>query len=162
MKKLLFLFLFCCSVGFSQNLQSVREQYIVSNSNSKAANEFKNTMAKYQNSKESVLRAYYAASIILVSKFETKLKVKKETFKNGVTLLEAEIRNNPNLTELRLIRLSIQENVPKITGYKKNINEDKQIIIKNYNSQEASLKEHIKKFVKQSKSISETEKANFK
>lgn len=162
MKKLLILFLFSCSFGISQNLQTIREQYITSNSSSKSANEFKVSMAKFQNSKEAIYKAYYAASIILASKFETKLKDKKEAFKEGVTLLEAEIKKNPSLAELRLIRLSIQENVPKITGYKKNITEDKQLLIKNFNSQEASLKEHIRKFVKQSKSISETEKANFK
>lgn len=162
MKKLIVLFLICCCFGYAQNLQSIREQYIASNATSKTANEFKNTMAKFQNSKETVFKAYYAASIIMASKFETKLKDKKEAFKEGVTLLEAEIKKNPSLAELRLIRLSIQENVPKITGYKKNITEDKQLLIKNFNSQEASLKEHIRKFVKQSKSISETEKANFK
>lgn len=162
MKKLYVLFLVCFSFGYTQNLQSIREQYIASNATSKTANEFKNTMAKFHNSKETVVKAYYAASIIMASKFETKLKDKKEAFKEGVTLLEAEIKKNPNLAELRLIRLSIQENVPKITGYKKNITEDKQLLIKNFNSQEASLKEHIRKFVKQSKSISETEKANFK
>ncbi|GAA6764110.1 hypothetical protein AAFH68_00380 [Flavobacterium sp. CGRL1] len=59
---------------------------------------------------------------------------------------------------MRMIRLSIQEDVPAITGYKKNIKEDKKFITTYYPSQSGALKEYLKDFVLQSKSFSEKEK----
>jgi hypothetical protein len=57
-----------------------------------------------------------------------------------------------------MIRLSIQENVPGITGYKKNIKEDKKYLTAHYAEQSGALKEYLKDFVLQSKSFSEKEK----
>lgn len=154
-------FLFISGFVFSQNLKIIRESYIQSNSSVSKAVSFNEEMSKFKSSKDPVIRGYYAGSVLLISKFEKKLKDKKELFKQGVTLLETEINKNSQSVELRLIRLSIQENVPKITGYKKNIDEDKQFLIKSYSSLDVSLKEHLRKFIKQSKSFTEVEKSKF-
>ncbi|MNG13638.1 hypothetical protein D3C84_973270 [compost metagenome] len=102
--------------------------------------------------------AYKAASILLDSKLEKKLKDKIDRFKEGAKLLESTIKSEPNNIEIRLIRLSIQENVPGITGYKKNIKEDKKHITEHYAEQNAALKDYLKDFILQSKSFSEKEK----
>jgi len=95
---------------------------------------------------------------LLDSKFEKKLGEKINRFKEGAKLLESTIKSEPNNIEIRMIRLSIQEDVPGITGYKKNIKEDKKFLTENYSKQNAALKEYLKDFILQSKSFSEKEK----
>ena len=93
-----------------------------------------------------------------MSIFESIIGSKISRFKEGAKLLEATLKSDPNNIEIRMIRLSIQEDVPGITGYKKNIKEDKKFITAHYSEQNAALKEYLKNFVLQSKSFSEKEK----
>jgi len=58
---------------------------------------------------------------------------KLNTFKEGKQNIEQAIKNEPNNTELRFIRLSVQKNTPSFLGYKSNINEDTEFIKKNSN-----------------------------
>ncbi len=96
------------------------------------------------------------------AKFVKSKKEKKEYFKEGVSLLESAIKVEPSNIEIRYIRLSVQENSPKFLGYHKNIEEDKQFILKNYKSiSSAELKEFIKDFVMKSENFNKTEKAQF-
>jgi hypothetical protein len=122
------------------------------------AKEFVTKLAGISNNDDKILVAYKAASILLESKFEKKLGQKMERFKEGAKLLEATIKSDPSNIEMRMIRLSIQEDVPGITGYKKNIKEDKKFITTYYAAQGVALKDYLKDFVLQSKSFSEKEK----
>ena len=67
-------------------------------------------------------------------------------------------KSNPNNVEARLIRLSIQENTPKLLKYKANIDADKKQILLLFDKQSSDLKEYIKNYVKQSKIFTEAEK----
>lgn len=122
------------------------------------AKEFSEKLSGISNNDAEVLVAYKAASILLDSKFEKKLNDKIERFKEGAKLLESTIKSEPNNIEIRMIRLSIQENVPGITGYKKNIKEDKKYLTDHYADQSGALKEYLKDFILQSKSFTEKEK----
>jgi hypothetical protein len=102
--------------------------------------------------------AYKAASILVDSKFQNIVGSKISRFKEGAKLLEATLKSDPNNIEIRMIRLSIQEDVPGITGYKKNIKEDKKFITTHYAEQSGVLKDYLKEFVLQSKSFSDKEK----
>ncbi len=85
-------------------------------------------------------------------------KEKKELFVEGVKLIESAIKTEPNNLEIRLIRLSIQENTPKILNYKKNITEDKRFIVAQFAKQNQSLKEYVQSFVSQSSVFTAEEK----
>ena len=84
------------------------------------------------------------------------------TFKEGVKWIEFAITKEPNNIEIRLVRLSVQENVPGITHYNKNIKEDAAFITYHYKEQSGAMKTYIKDFILQSKSFSDTEKQNLK
>ena len=86
---------------------------------------------------------------------------KKKLFEKGAKLLEDVIAKDGDNYEVRMIRLSIQENAPRITGYKGEINTDKAFLIKNYDGQPAALKTYVKNFVKLSPSFTKEEKAGF-
>lgn len=157
MKLLFSLFLWITFIG-NPDLAAIRKMYPTVTKSETNAKEFTAKLANISDNDDKVLVAYKAASVLLDSKFEKKLGEKMARFKEGAKLLESTVKSEPNNIEIRMIRLSIQENVPGITGYKKNIKEDKKFITEHYDEQNSSLKEYLKNFVLQSKSFSEKEK----
>ena len=120
-----------CLLFFSgnQDISTVRENYIQASQSKEKANEFNELMVNYTGENKTML-AYKGASIALKAKFATDRKTKKELFTKGITILEQAVKADSNNAEIRLIRLSIQENTPKILNYKANISEDKKLILK--------------------------------
>jgi hypothetical protein len=157
MKLLLTLLLWINFAG-NPDLASIRKMYTTVTKSESNAKEFSEKLADISNDDDKILVAYKAASILLDSNFKKKLKEKMDRFKEGAKLLESTIKSEPNNIEIRMIRLSIQENVPGITGYKKNIKEDKNYLTAHYAEQNGALKDYIKDFILQSKSFSEIEK----
>ena len=157
MKLLLTLFLW---VGFAgtPDLASIRKMYSDVAKSETNAKEFVEKLSGVSNNDDKILVAYKAASILVDSKFQNIVGSKISRFKEGAKLLEATLKSDPNNIEIRMIRLSIQEDVPAITGYKKNIKEDKKFITTYYAAQSGALKEYLKEFVLQAKSFSEKEK----
>lgn len=131
--------------------------YVESSDSKVNATKFYDFMNKYSKNDETLL-AYKGASIALKSKHASGLKQKKEGFIKGVSILEGVIKANPNNVEARLIRLSIQENTPKLLKYKENIEADKKQILLLFNKQSADLKEYVKKYVNQSLVFTKVEK----
>ncbi|PXY39675.1 hypothetical protein DMB65_16755 [Flavobacterium cheongpyeongense] len=156
--KLLLTFILWFNFAGNPDLASIRKMYTDVSKSETNAKEFVDKLAGVSGNDDKILVAYKAASILLDSKFEKKLGEKMERFKEGAKLLESTVKTEPNNIEIRMIRLSIQENVPGITGYKKNIKEDKKFITEHYDEQSNSLKEYLKNFILQSKSFSEKER----
>lgn len=156
--KLLVSLLLWINFANTPDLASIRKIYPDVAKSESNAKEFTEKLSSVSNNDEKILVAYKAASILVDSKFESIMGSKISRFKEGAKLLEATIKSDPSNIEMRMIRLSIQEDVPGITGYKKNIKEDKKFITTYYPSQSGALKEYLKDFVLQSKSFSEKEK----
>lgn len=149
---LLSIFLFVC-----QELPNVRQSYVDASKSQKNSEEFYNLMDNY-NKDNKVLLAYKGASIALKAKYAKQIKQKKSLFIEGVKMLETALKSDSNNLEIRLIRLSIQENSPKILNYKSNIDEDKKLLLSNFDKQNQSLKEYIKNYIVQSNGFTDKEK----
>lgn len=161
MKLLLLFTAFVFSVAVA-DIAQVRQKYIVAAESATATEELYAMLDDVPDtSKEYTMVAYKAAAITLQAKHAKGMLTKKKLFEKGAKLLESVIAKDNTNYEVRLIRLSIQEGAPKITGYKKNIAEDKALLIKNYNSQPAALKKFTKDFVALSESFTKEEKAAF-
>ncbi|MCX8534469.1 hypothetical protein [Chryseobacterium luquanense] len=148
---------------FFQNgdLDALRNAYSKANSSNEGAKNFID-LADKNSSSDALTKGYKAAAEILEAKVTTEKNKRKSFVKSGATELESVIKSNPNNVELRLIRMSVQENIPKIVGYSKNLKEDKVFILSNYAKQNAALKTYIKKFAMQSKTMTATEKNSLK
>lgn len=155
--KFFFAIVFLIFFSGSQDLSTVRENYIQASKSKEKANEFSDAMEKYAGDNKTML-AYKGASIALKAKFASERKTKKDLFTKGIQILEKALKADSNNAEIRLIRLSIQENTPKILNYKGNIQEDKQFILTTFDKQNKSLKEHLLTFINQSKSFTAQEK----
>lgn len=154
--KLMFTFLTALFLFFqTPDLENLRNSY------SKANNSLENTkafidLAESKSSADPVIKGYQAAAKIMEAKVSK--KGRPALVKSGATQLESIIKDNPNNIELRLIRLSVQENIPKIVGYNSALKGDKQFILAQYSKQNAALKSHIRKFAAQSKTMTAAEK----
>lgn len=162
MKKIIF-FLFLSIFSFGQNLEEIREKYPLCKDSKEAILDLESLLTSVsKNSKNKTLVAYKGASITLNAKIAKTIKEKKQLFIEGANLLEYALKQEPNNVEIRLIRLSIQENSPKILKYKSEITNDKNSILKNYSNQSKDLKEYIKKYAKSSKVFSKEEISSMK
>jgi len=111
---------------------------------------------------DPLLLGYKGATATILANFAKGVKVKTTYFKEGKKLLEQAIATNPKSVELRYLRLSVQENAPKVVRYKKHIPEDKQFILDHYQAlKNAETKKYIKGFVSQSTSFTQAEKQLF-
>lgn len=145
MKALVYIFLFMGAFCSAQELSQLRMQYPKANDNEVATNELEEKLASVSKEKNTILSAYKGAILTLKAKFAKGIGNKKSYFKEGAELIEYAIKTKPSNIELRCIRLGVQENSPRITGYKKNISEDKDFILKNYHT---TTNAEVKKFVK--------------
>lgn len=141
-------------------LSEVRKQYTNAIESKENAQKFYKLLEGVSKQDSKTLVAYKGASIALQAKFSPKKEDKKKQFIEGTQLLDYALKNESNNLEIRLIRLSIQENTPKIMKYKANIAEDKQFIVSNFSKQSNSLKDFVRVYLKQSKVFSEIEKAS--
>jgi len=160
--KSVFFFVLISTLALTTDLAEVRKAY------RNAANNQANTIKLHKNlsaihaSDDVLLLAYKGATLTLMAKYAKGAKTKTGYFKEGKKLIEQSISAAPKNIELRYIRLSVQENAPKIVRYKKNISEDKEYILNHYSGiADAETKAYIKSFVSQSTSFSELEKQLF-
>ena len=151
--------LFLYFITVNPSISEVRKMYKKASKSKEATIELHSKLATLKSTDNYILLAYKAASLTLMAKHAKGFKSKKSYFKEGATLLESIIVKHPNDLELRFIRLTIQENSPKIVRYKKNINDDKLFIYSNLKTnKDLKLKENIKVYVLESKSFSTEEK----
>ncbi|MDO4228215.1 MAG: hypothetical protein Q4C98_00210 [Capnocytophaga sp.] len=152
-----FLFFLICFSLKAQSLENIRNAYITASSSEEKALHFYEFMEK-STSENPIVSAYVGASQMIYAKYAKK---KAELLKSGKNLIENAITNQPNDIEIRLIRLSVQENLPKIIPYRKNINDDKNFILKHIDKQPLTMQKYIGNYVKKSNVFSEEEKERF-
>lgn len=105
-------------------------------------------------------KAYKGALLMKKASFEKSVSKKIEIFKSGKELLEFCIQDQPANTEFRFLRLTIQENSPKILKYNTNLTEDKNYVVKEFKKSAVDLQNHIREYAVSSKilTLSELEK----
>ena len=160
--KLIFTFLFLFhSFSFSE-LSEIRKMYPNVAVSETSIKDFQDKLSDVTMESNKVLVAYKGASIVMFTKYIKKMPEKKSNFKEGVKWIESAVKSKPDNIEIRMIRLGVQENTPKIAKYNTHIQEDKKFIIVHYNDESGSFKDYIKNFILSSKSFTEAEKATYK
>lgn len=94
-----------------------------------------------------LLQGYIGGLHIARSKHASRITDKNSFLKKGATMLEEAIKKNPGNLELLFLRLTIQLNLPAITGYKKNIQSDKEFVLDNFKKAGPELQKNIRHFV---------------
>ncbi len=141
------------------SVSELRDLYVKASDSKEVSKQFSEKLKNIKKTDKAVLVAYKAAGLTLKAKHAKKISNKKKYFKEGAALLEYIIAENPKDIELRVIRLSIQENSPKILKYRANKSEDAAYIYKHLKKVSSKAKKvYIKAYVLQSKFFSTEEK----
>ena len=161
MKTSIFIFILLLGL-FSPSLTKVRTDYKKSFNSKEVTLQLNKYLAEVKETDKKLLVAYKGAVLIIMAKYSKVIKEKKTFFKEGATLLNFAIFEEPANVEMRCIRLSIQENAPKLLKYRANKTEDKQFIKDGYDTiKSATIKTYVRGFIMQSKSFSDEEKKEF-
>ena len=150
MKKLVLVFLLFCSFVNAQSLVELRG-YLQKGENSEEVSKTLISKSKnaYDTTKKPIYMAFYAVGSFFMAKHASNPLNKYSYFNKGKKLLEDAIKKEPNNIEIRLMRLIFQEKTPSFLGYNKNIESDRNFIIKNYkNSDDENLVKFIKNYLK--------------
>ncbi|MFT3793706.1 hypothetical protein [Flavobacterium sp.] len=144
------------------DIAEVRKLYTDAAKSEANADAFSNKLAIVpDNDDNKVLVAYKGCALTLQSKFSGKLSEKISFMKEGAKLIDAAAAAEPGNIEIRMIRLSVQESVPRIVNYRANKTEDKAMIVKHFKDA-GELKDYIRNFINQSKSFTAAEKKALK
>jgi len=161
MKGLIFILLVSTFL-VNPSLKKVRVAYVKAVNSKEITIQLNNELSSVSKSSTKTLVAYKGAVLTLMARYAKGTKDKKKFFKEGASLIEHAISKEPKNIEIRTIRLGVQENTPKIMGYRKNKEEDKTFILDNYKSTSSKEeKAFVRGFVLQSKSFSREEKLVF-
>ncbi|WP_053978227.1 hypothetical protein [Mangrovimonas xylaniphaga] len=157
--KILFLFVSAFILFQALDLKEVRVAYKEAAHDSAKVDGFYNSMLKVTKDDDVSLVAYKGAAIALKARQAQTIKEKKEGFMEGVSFIEFAIEKAPSAIEPRFVRLGIQENTPKLLKYKEDIEEDKTMILNQFETIDSpNLKGHIKDYILQSKVFTTEEK----
>ena len=156
--KFLLLLLFSVNLFANPNIEEIRKLYPTVANSENQVTYFVSKLADVTDHGDMTFVAYKGASLVMVSKYAKSVLVKMSSCKDGAKLIEKSVAIEPNNIEVRLIRLSVQENVPAIVNYRQNKEEDKAFLLKHYLEQSDVLREYLINFMLQSKSLSEAEK----
>lgn len=161
--KLLLIFIGWMTGGYiSPDLDTVRQDYRKASESEAATKTLFDNLTAIGKNEDTVLIAYKGAVTAMMAKYAQGIKNKRTFFKEGRELLEFAIETEPKNVEIRCVRLSVQENIPKITGYHNNKEEDKKFILDNYTSmQDAGAKKFVKGYASESESFTDAEKQLF-
>lgn len=143
--RLLTVFLFISTFCISQELKELRVDYPKANLDEAVTNTLHEKLLSVSKEEDKTLVAFRGAVTTLKAKFAKGFRDKKTYFKEGAELLEFAVASDPKNIEIRCLRLGVQENAPRIVGYKKNIEEDKKFIVDHY---EANTDKEVRKFIK--------------
>src|SRR3546814_373605 len=129
MKKLFPVLVLVCyaAVVCAQDLDSLRLLYRTATESEEQAEAFYAPLAEVTKGDDPVLVAYKGAGLMLLARYE-KLADRGPKVKEAVPWIEQAAAEEPNNAEIRLIRLSVQEHLPKFLKYNSNIEGDRQFI----------------------------------
>ncbi len=105
----------------------LRKSYRDATQSEEKAKAFYEHVKDVTDSDKAVMIAYKGAGKTLLARFAP-LTQRKEKVKSGIDLVEKAVQKDPDNVEIRLIRLSIQENLPKMFKYNGEIESDKKFI----------------------------------
>lgn len=159
MKTILILLTFAVA-SISNDLSALRKLYPKAADNKENAESFCN-IAFGLKSEDALVLGYKGAAYTLQAKFDRALLKKKENFIKGVEMLEQSIEKQPANIELRVLRMSIQENSPKFLNYNTKLEEDKKMIVSQFSNTKSEVRTFVVNFIENSNSFSAEEKKTY-
>ena len=113
--------------SYAQDLESIRLLYKDATKSKEQAEAFYEPVKEVTRADKPVLVGYKGAGLMLLARYE-KLANRGPRVKEAVQWIEQAVSADPENAEIRLIRLSVQEHLPRFLKYHQHIEEDRQFI----------------------------------
>lgn len=127
MKNAILFMLLLGSISVFSQSTAIRKAYKDATKSEEKAKVFYALVDNVSQSDKAVMVAYKGSGKMLLARYEPLTK-RKTKIKDAIEWIEKAIKTDTNNAEIRLIRLSVQENLPKFIGYNDNIDEDKKFV----------------------------------
>lgn len=126
MKPLFSICLFLCLglKAHTQSLDELRLLYRDATASEKAANNFYDHVQHVEQTDKPVMVAYKGAGLMLLARY-ARLSERGNKVREAAVWIEDAVEREPHNAEIRLIRLSVQEHLPKIVRYNQHIDDDR-------------------------------------
>lgn len=148
MKIISALFLFFFITNDVIRIEDIRDSYKTCAISKEKAEQFYELTEKALQNDGAIYQGYHGAALALKASFSWNPFNKLSYFNKSKKIIDKSIELEPDNIELRMIRLSIQSNAPKLAGYYKNIEEDRDFMLANIDKvNHAGLKEYLKGFI---------------
>ena len=127
------IYMICLTSSFSafsaESIMKLRQMYYAAYSNEKATNDFLKYASAVADNGPTEL-GYNGVAEMMMCKHVLNPYTKLKLFYSGRDKLERAIAKAPTSVELRYLRYCVQQNVPGILNYSKNIKEDEQLLVR--------------------------------
>ena len=133
-----FIILNLFSTAQTLNIDVLRKEYSKVKTDSAGCAKLYERLVK-ENSTDNTFVCYKGAISTVMANYSTSKIEKFKLFNEGKKLIEQCIAKDTNNTELRFLRFTVQTSCPKALGYNHQIENDKKIIVANYNSIKSSV-----------------------
>ena len=142
--KSLLLILFLNFSAYSNDINTIREAYLLAYTSESNCNAFGEKLMEIKDSKSILIKGYEACFYFIKCKFIKNPIDKLIYFNKGKKMLELAIQKDPESIELRFLRYTIQKNLPRFLLYHNNIEKDLTFVKENLNN---IADKYIKKFI---------------
>ncbi|MBY0245640.1 MAG: hypothetical protein K2Q03_09325 [Sphingobacteriaceae bacterium] len=165
MKKFLFIFIFILFsklvFAYEIEIKELRNLYYASIASKKNAEKLHSIVDRKQDL--PILLAYKGVANLLIAKHAFNPVNKFKYFNLGKKDLELAVKKDILNIEIRFLRYCSQTNIPFFLGYNDDIENDKKVILSQWQFvEDEDLKQKIKNYMNQSKYCSKTDKLTFK
>ena len=133
MKSILLILLINFS-SYNHDIDTIRSLYLSAYISEKNCNNFREKIKNIENKNSILMQAYEGCFYFIKCQFINNPLEKFKYFKKGKELLETAIKEDPKSVELKLLRYSIQKNLPRFLLYYDNIEKDLNFVTENINS----------------------------
>ena len=139
---------------FSNELEQYRSLYYGVCLNETDIHDFSNFLELHSKNDDEVKKGYQAVIWFLWADYHWSPVKKWKCFSKGKDSLDELISANRDNVELRFLRLTIQDNSPKILGYNSNIEKDKDFIYSKLDEiSDVDLKDRIVNYLRHNSMI---------
>ncbi len=150
--KFIIAFVATISLFFGLTLPELRNDFEKASKSSANTSAFYDKLEDYSGNNQTIL-AYKGASKIMKAKIIKNKETKKKYFSDGAIFINDAVKKDSKNVEIRLIRLIIQENIPKFIKYNHNITEDKSFVVDNYASASKEIQNLVKRYANSNKTF---------
>lgn len=141
---LLYTLLISLSSADISSLNSARSYYRNSENNKEIAVKLENIS---KNKTEPIFTAYYGVSQCILASFKFNPYTKLNMLNEGLNIMNKAVTKDSTDIEIRMIRLSVESNIPSFISFKSHIAKDKAYIKKHFDSKHP-MADVMKDFIK--------------